>query len=400
MLEDFLVGGLFYCIALLMSLWIYQQYSPLSQRIFYVILLSWFGHFLGGYIYTLNPSDSYIQFFMMATPDFLGLSTQFVETMTWYVREYITGDSFQSTIFFFSAFSFLGSVLWYLLYLQLAEYLGIQKRDYLLPALILMCWPSYLLFTAGIGKDSLCFMFIPMALLSWNQFTYQRKNRTMMMLFLMFALGSMIVIRPYLLMIAAGAYFLSTVQGINKLTFFRVLFILFLVPFVIYAVQWVLAEQANLEIVDLDHIASKAQTQQLLLSQGSSFPYPATKNTWVTLLLLPYGLIMNLVMPLFIFANNITGVLASIENIFLVYLLYQFIRARKTFRLIKLQLEPVKVCFYFFVVGMAFMGLSNTNLGLAMRQKSMYVPAFLVIAMLVWAYQKQGRVKQSCLAGQ
>ena len=46
------------------------------------------------------------------------------------------------------------------------------------------------------------------------------------------------------------------------------------------------------------------------------------------------------------------------------------------------------------------MGLSNTNLGLAMRQKSMYVPAFLVIAMLVWAYQKQGRVKQSCLAGQ
>ena len=101
MLEDFLVGGLFYCIALLMSLWIYQQYSPLSQRIFYVILLSWFGHFLGGYIYTLNPSDSYIQFFMMATPDFLGLSTQFVETMTWYVREYITGDSFQSTIFFF-----------------------------------------------------------------------------------------------------------------------------------------------------------------------------------------------------------------------------------------------------------------------------------------------------------
>ena len=201
-------------------------------------------------------------------------------------------------------------------------------------------------------------------------------------------------------MIAAGAYFLSTVQGINKLTFFRVLFILFLVPFVIYAVQWVLAEQANLEIVDLDHIASKAQTQQLLLSQGSSFPYPATKNTWVTLLLLPYGLIMNLVMPLFIFANNITGVLASIENIFLVYLLYQFIRARKTFRLIKLQLEPVKVCFYFFVVGMAFMGLSNTNLGLAMRQKSMYVPAFLVIAMLVWAYQKQGRVKQSCLAGQ
>ena len=57
--------------------------------------------------------------------------------------------------------------------------------------------------------------------------------------------------------------------------------------------------------------------------------------------------------------------------------------------MMKKQIAPVQLCYYFFIVGMAFMGLINTNLGLSMRQKSMYVPGFLVVSMLVWLYDKK-----------
>ena len=143
MLEGFLLGGVFYLLALLLSLVVFQRYSPISQRIFCVVLLCWAGHFICAYIYTLQLSDSFLYFFKMATPEYTGLGTDFVTNLTWYVRYFITGDSYLATIFFFSAFAFIGSVLWYLLFLQLAESVGIQRRSYLFPALVIMFWPSF-----------------------------------------------------------------------------------------------------------------------------------------------------------------------------------------------------------------------------------------------------------------
>ena len=114
-----------------------------------------------------------------------------------------------------------------------------------------------------------------------------------------------------------------------------------------------------------------------------------TKDPKFVLFALPYNFTMNLVMPMFIFARNIVGYTASLENVFLVYLIYRFWKKRRVYQLIKNKLKPVKLYMSFFIVGMSFMSLINTNLGLAMRQKSMYMPFLLVIMMLVWQYGKQ-----------
>ena len=105
--------------------------------------------------------------------------------------------------------------------------------------------------------------------------------------------------------------------------------------------------------------------------------------------LLPYGFSMNLLMPMFIFANNFVGFIASFENLGLLVLIVRFWRQRNVWRKLKKQVDSVRRCFYVFIIGMCYMGLVNTNLGLAMRQKSMFLPAFLVVAMLLQLYAKE-----------
>ncbi len=388
MLEGLLLGMLFYLLALFIGIWCYRLYSPLYQKTLIVILICWVGHYIGTFVYSLMLTDSLVQFFPNATPRFNGFNTSFVFNIVWYVRKFFTGDSYIGTVYFFSAFAFLGSILWYLLYIQLAQRLNISNQKYTFPALVLMCWPSYLFFTAGIGKDSLCFFLIPLILLSLNQVLYQKEKSAMMVINLVFSILFLTLIRPYLLMIFVGAYFLSTFKGITKLSGFRVILILCSLPVLYFVAHWVGTAQGGMTSIEIADIAARATRQQGLLNVGTTFPMLST-NPIIVVLLLPYSFTMNLTMPLFVFAHNLTGLFASFENAVLVYLLYTFWKDRKIFKILKNKIEPVKLCFSFFIVGMAFLGLINTNLGLAARQKSMYVPAFLVVAMLVWLYKKQ-----------
>ena len=227
MLEGLVWGFVFYVFAFIIALWCYRAYSPIYQKTFSVILVCWLGHYLGTYLYSTVPTDSLVQFFVGATPVFRGFNTLFVFNMVWYVREYLTGDSYLATLYFFAAFAFIGSVLWYLLFLQMAQWLKIDNQNYIFPALVLMCWPSYLFFTAGIGKDSLCFFFIPWILLAWNELMYRRK-KSFLIVYIIFATAFVTEIRPYVLMILVGGFVLSKLSlrdlSGNRLAFLLLLF--------------------------------------------------------------------------------------------------------------------------------------------------------------------------------
>ncbi|OGT09872.1 MAG: hypothetical protein A2X77_04705 [Gammaproteobacteria bacterium GWE2_42_36] len=388
----FLWGILFYFIAFMLSLWLYRSYSPMYKNIIFIIFISGVGHFFGTYLYSFLPSDSIDQFFPGANPFFSGVGTDFIENIVWYVRDWLTGDSLLGTFYFFSAFAFLGSVLWYLLFLRCSQFLNIENQKRIFPALVIICWPSFFLFTAGMGKDSLSFFLIPLTLLLWDRFFYQRKNRLVTLTVLALSVVFMAMIRPYLLIIFVGAYYFSTFKGLRELSFFRVVGIVILIPVVLYVMRWVVITQGGLQDLQLMNIAQHAVLQQSRLDTGTSFSI-LSSNPYILLLMLPYSFFMNLVMPLFFFSNNVSGILASIENVFLVWLLYDFWRQRRLFKIIKSRFSLIRIAFYFFLIGMMFLGLINTNLGLAMRQKSMYVPAFLVVAMLTWLYKKQRGIR-------
>jgi hypothetical protein len=131
-----------------------------------------------------------------------------------------------------------------------------------------------------------------------------------------------------------------------------------------------------------------AVRQQAYQDIGTSFPMPS-KNPAFMLLLLPYSFIMNLFFPLFILARNLQSFLQSFENAFLVYLAYYFYRSRDLVFQFAKRTVFIKIFFFFFVTGIIFIALINTNLGLATREKAMYVPAFFILIGLVYVYKKQ-----------
>lgn len=367
------------------------MFSGLNSKLLCFIFLSFLGHFGSTYVYSFISSDSHGHFFLGAQGNYVGHGTQFVQYMTWIVRYFITGDSYLATLYFFSAFAFLGSVLWYCLYCQTCKWLDLQRgiKD-AMPMFILLCWPSFIFFTTGIGKDSLSFFLIPIIFLMGGGLLTSKKNKEVKLVVGLVSLGWLTLIRPYLLIIFISSYYCSGVQTIKRLKASQFLILIIMIPVVFLVANKVVQEQARMEEVSFSSISERAVLQQSRQDKGTSFPI-LSKNPVINLLCLPYGFVMNLTMPLFVFARNVQGLLSSIENSFLVYLIYQLWKRKLLYKELSQKYKIIRFYFYFFMIGMSFMALINVNLGLSARQKSMYIPPLFIVMMVVIDARKNYR---------
>lgn len=394
-----LLALIFSLVALFVGLVIFRFYSPLYKSIFPIFLLSWAGHMIGSLAFSSISSDSsgyYFPFATSGTNGMFGISgSGYMLNVIWYVREWLTGDSYFATMFFFNILAFCGSVLWYCIFVKASDVLKLKDaRLYQFPALIILCWPSFLFFTAGF-KDAWSFFFIPLFILAIISVQYSR-YKLISFIVLLFSGGMACIIRSYLAMVFFGALYLSSLMNRRLKYYVKILgAVAFLIMFIITA-HFVLATtfvpdgNSSLHVVSQNYnaIAAQAVLQQDSLNTGTSFPMP-THNPALILLILPYAFIMNLCFPLFILASNFQGILASFENLFLVYLIYFAFKNRKFIPEHMRHLMFMRMLFFFFIVGMCFMALINTNLGLATREKSMYLPAFLIFVSIIYVQRKQ-----------
>lgn len=379
----------FYCVAFMAGILLVIRVSPLYVSTFLILILCFWGHAIGTYFYSRMHTDSVDQYFALATPDFQGFGTAFVENMTWYVRYLFTGDSVLATFYIFTSFTFLGSVLWYTLYLRLASKLNISKPSLIWPALILMCWPSFLFFTSGIGKDSLSFFFIPLILLCY--LNLQEKRMQVWNLFLItFSLFALFCLRPYLMMVFGLAYSLYTLKGVRRLSVGAIIAWILIFILTLYAASWSLQAQGHFDDISLTSITERSAMQQNAQAIGTFFKMPSD-NPIERLFLLPYSFIMNLCFPLIYLARNIQGYLASVENFVLIAILWKIFKQRQMVKQFFMQTSLLRFMFILFIVGMFFIAAVNTNLGLSMRQKSMYLPVILIIYCLLYVKKKRDR---------
>lgn len=369
-----LIANLF---AFSIGLFIIRLYTPLYFSVFLAVFLSFTGHLAGASLYSLMHTDSADQYFALASPVFQGTGTPLIKNIVWYVRYIFTGDSLLATFYFFSPFAFLGSILWYVLYLRLSAGLRPTSEPRQWQPFLIMCWPSFLFFTAGIVKDSMIFFVIPLFFLALYNIS-QRSS----ILFNVFKIGIiaaiMALLRPYLVMITlTGILFYGSAFKAQK-QLGHILLKTAAILLIMVVVVWVLNTQGNMETIDTTSIANKITFQQSDQARGTHFVIPSD-NPIVRLFLLPYSFMMNLLFPLFYLAGNAVGVIASFENILLVFICYQLIKNRDMIKQIFNEIPLTRSMFYFFVFGMFFMASVNTNLGLSTRQKSMYVPCILVL---------------------
>lgn len=390
-LWGYAVGILTYCCILLVVFFLLKKYDLNRKNIMSVTLFSSCGHFLGGlgaYWYAVNKGADSIFYFSHASTHANGFGYFFAFLALGYLKKIIFGQSFLAAFLFFSAFGFLGSVFLFLTYVVLLERVmdknepDIKRKLTYFPALILLCWPSYFFWSAQLIKDSFSFLFVSVLLL-----TVSKKTRSFSdIIWFILAAFLAFMVRPYLLVVisfSASLYFLLQSNAKMHIKIVITLLLFGSIP----ATLGIMSQFTQIGFSSYAEVANYSLRQQQYMSIGSSIPMP-THNPYLLPLFLPYLIIVNLFLPIIIGGGGLMGLLSSCENAYFLILVIGFIKNSVFFNVIRKKIPIVSFLVLYFLFGMALLGLINTNLGLAMREKMMYVPGLLIVILLTHSYKK------------
>lgn len=391
--RGFAIGFFVFFIVLIYSFFLLQKHDLNRRIIIGILILSCAGHFIGSilnYWFSITAgSDSVMYFQQKYASDRGKWGFYFAEKFLEFLKTNVS-DSFMSMFFLFGSLGLLASVYFFLTFKTLLDQISNNQKLYCLdrkqlffPALVILCWPSYFFWSAGLVKDS--FAFLSVALLLYAI----ARGKVDIQGLITFCIGSALglVVRPYLFVIVALSVIIYVLLS-SKMNYFFKIGILVLLGIATSMVMPMLSSY-NLSFLkgSVTTIGQQLIYQQQVLSVGSSIPVP-TSDPRLIFFCLPYLFFANLFLPLGFGASNFIGVVSSIENAYLVWCVFFFFKNKLIWSQICKNVRILKFLFIYFVVGMSCLSAMCTNLGLAMREKIMYVPALLICFSLVYSYRR------------
>ncbi len=235
--------------------------------------------------------------------------------------------------------------------------------------------PSISFWSSAIGKDALSFMAAGLAL--WSALNLRRRTTVMVL-----AIAVMLLVRPHMAgMMVLGltvASLLDPTAPVGKRLILGMIAAAISGTLIPFALNYAgVGEQANAEDVT-DYIQSR-QTYNL---EGGGAVDIASMS-------LPEKMVTYVFRPFIFEAKNFTSLFSAIENLILVYLFYAWIRSMLRGQKITQQANRAFMWTYS-IMAWTVLALTTANLGIAMRQKWMFMPMlmFLLISAI-------GRKKRS-----
>jgi hypothetical protein len=397
------VGIVALLLALSFGYYLLQKFDLNKKEIVIALLLSGLGHFAGGaalYYFSITAgSDSYY-YFHYAIMKYQGLGYWIAFLVLGYLKHYILGESFLGAFLISGALGSIGSVYYLLTYKTLLDRISgkfplyrIDPMQLTLPALLLLCWPSYFFWSAALVKDNFAFLGIGMLLFSICRGKWTLSNLST------FAIGFILgfSVRPYLFIVFSVSATMYILLGSKWNIFLKtvILFFLAITTFVLIPFLSQYAAIAHFSGSNLSDVGKYAVQQQKYMHLGSSIPVP-TSNPHLTFLFLPYLALANLLLPLGVGARNFIGYISSAENAYLLWWIIVFYKSRAVWSHLKNKLGIVKFLLIYSIFGMSCLSIMNSNLGLAMREKMMYVPALLICIFLTYSYRRMLIIQYHC----
>lgn len=349
---------------------------PLMNKLYFYHILFWGVY----YTYTVfNRSDSKNYFERSANfsgpwSDLLTSGTRFIEFVA-YPFTNTFGFSYEMAMLLFAWFGYLGFIHFYIFFKENVK-LKLQLWGYDL-LLILLFLPNMHFWTASLGKGSLIFMGIGL-------FAYAMRFPQKRLFALI--LGSFIVymIRPHMFMFLGLGAVLGYFTGREKVPLYQKVLVYVAFAGGIFVMSDQILAMANINEEDvLGSFQDFSQVQAGRLSSSGS-------GVDITNYPLPLKLFTFWFRPLFIDAPGALGIFVSFEN--LLYVLLAFKLVDKDFiPFLKQSTSLVKMSLVIFITSSIALSFVMSNLGIAMRQKSMvmYFLFFVVIAFLEFKKQKK-----------
>lgn len=323
-------------------------------------------------------ADTRAYFAAGQNPDWvLSVGTEFVNFLAGILVS-VLGMGMLSTFIVFGFLGYIAMILIaHLLIVYLPEEYGVEVDVRILYVVLFM--PSLSYWSSALGKDALAFHACCLALFA----TVDLSRRKLLLLLAIFI---MYMVRPHaaICMLIAVAVAMLFSSGVSRSS--RALVLLMVGGAMVmlwpYVVQYVGFEQKGGDI-----------GEYLAWRQGIRYE-DAVTDVVLTDMSWPMRLFSYMFRPLFLDASSLLMLLGSLENMLLLFLFVRYLRD-----LLYVVISGGQLFFRYtvFYSGLMWVMLGNvtTNLGAAYRQKSMILPALLVL--LVFASAKISESEESTI---
>jgi hypothetical protein len=241
----------------------------------------------------------------------------------------------------------------------------------------LLFLPNLHFWSSGIGKDSLVFFCIAL-------FFYSSLKASKHVFGIIISIGLSFVIRPHvtlfmLMALGLGIAFDGRLKSYQKI-FINLIFSAIFVGAINYVMNFLQLESLDTEAVEEfsnNRVSNLSNDRTSSSIDTSSYPYPLKIFTF-------------LFRPLFFDASGLLGLVASVENLFLLFFFIKILRSRflKGF---KNSSYLIKASGFLFLMGALSFSLILGNLGIMLRQKTPFIMMLIIFgySIIVMNMQKK-----------
>ncbi|MBI0425628.1 hypothetical protein [Psychrobacter sp. NG27] len=261
-------------------------------------------------------------------------------------------------------YNLLGTLGLVLLYLSLKKYLKVFSWYWIFILFI----PSMSFWSAGLGKDAVSFFATCLFLYS---ITTSKKASLLIAISFFF----MFMVRPHIAFIMLVSYIIYFIIK-SKVNFIFKLFFLPVIGICVFLSVDFVQQYVGLDEVSLEGVSGYIDGRQGLNSKGgssldiSSMSYPMQMFTYVF-------------RPLPFEASSVVALVTSLENIIILFLfIYILLKSKFNFRPF-IQGKNLWLFTYVFLT-CSILAMTTANLGIATRQKWMFMPVLLYL--LIYAF--------------
>lgn len=307
-----------------------------------------------------------------------GMGTRFVIYMVQYLKD-VLGGTYLDYFLLFQAFGFWGVVFMMRIFEEIHIELGTKQSPF---TYLLFFLPSIHFWTSAIGKDAPLFLAASLAV--WSAMQLRRR-------FIAFGLSILIMVlfRPYIALAALMALALSAF--IDPRNSVGTKLVLLLAAFAaLVPVLGTVENTFRVDVTSAESVSDFFQYQSEISAQdeGGSAVVGASY---------PVRIFSLLFRPLFVDANGAFGLIASLENLFLMFILFQILRNFGSVKKLVRSVFFIRFGSIFAVVLILLLGFVYYNVGLGLRQKVMFMPGLLTlfVAVLAVKHAKAGRTALS-----
>jgi hypothetical protein len=291
-----------------------------------------------------------------------GLSTTFAVYMVQWMRG-LLGGTYLDYFLVFQAFGFMGIATMMKIFQEIYKEVGEPLPAY---AYLLLFLPGLHFWTSSIGKDAPLFLGASLAL--WASMHLTRRYLAFIV-----AVVIMLLFRPHIAMLAMAAASVAIIFDRRTRLLLKVV-LSFLAVVGTGFVGYSVSTTFGLDLTSADALSTYIASREEITMRAQD-----GMNTAVLSASFPVKLFSLMFRPLFLDAAGALAYVASLENLAFFAICAATFSNVPRLLVVTRNIQFARYAFFFFIFVAFLLAFTYYNVGLGLRQKTMFVPAILVL---------------------